>query len=134
MDDKQQWDGEPIPVERWGKDHWSTFAYVETRVVDYGGRIDDRHMRGHLAGWEQYATRLREPDGTTTEIFGHSDYDCLRDAISFGLLECSEDGYSLTPRGRIVAGKLRAHKGEGANFHTFDPGPTAGWWAAPATA
>jgi len=24
-----------INISRWGKDHWSTLAYLETRVVDY---------------------------------------------------------------------------------------------------
>lgn len=24
----------PVAPDRWGEDHWSTFAYVETRCVD----------------------------------------------------------------------------------------------------
>lgn len=142
----EQWDGEPIPLERWGKDHWSTFAYAETRIVDYDGFLDCRHMRGHLPGWDKYATRLND-GGETVELFGHNDYDCISDAFDAGLLVPSDESEStrewrrrskmdlsyrvqLTDLGRVVAGKLRAHKGSGGVFHTFDPGPTAGWWAA----
>lgn len=28
-----------------GKDHWSTFAYIETRCVDHKGVPDRNHMR-----------------------------------------------------------------------------------------
>lgn len=136
MSDKprEEWDGKPIPMERWGKDHWSTFAYIETRVVDYHGVINDRNMRGHMAGWEQYATRLKD-----AELFGHSDFDCAADAVYAGLLRYVEDDtpeprrrkdswlylrgarFALTPLGQTVAGLLRAHKGNGGNFAAFDP-------------
>lgn len=36
---------DPVPVEKFGKDHWSTFAYIETRCVDYKGVPDRDHMR-----------------------------------------------------------------------------------------
>lgn len=35
----------PVPVEMWGKDHWSTFGYIETRCVDHDGVPDREHMR-----------------------------------------------------------------------------------------
>lgn len=35
----------PVPVAAWGKDHWSTLAYVETRTVDHKGLLDHDHMR-----------------------------------------------------------------------------------------
>ncbi len=38
--------GKPVvPVDNWSTDHWSTFAYLETREVDYKGKIDLNHMR-----------------------------------------------------------------------------------------
>lgn len=89
---------ERIPMARWGKDHWSTFAYVETRIVDHGGKISHDHMRCdadrhplmHQAkrmpslggGDRKYPTRLK--DGEQPD---HDDYDCLDDAITAGLLE-----------------------------------------------
>lgn len=82
----------PIPTRRWGDDHYSTLLYLDTRVVDHRGllhslRIDtpaapmgcDPHMR--LDG--RYPTRLRAPEA---ELRGHTDYDCLADAIAAGFL------------------------------------------------
>lgn len=34
-----------IPMNKWGKDHWTTFAYVETCCVDRRGVIDFQRMR-----------------------------------------------------------------------------------------
>lgn len=84
----ENWDGAPVPMERWGKDHWSTFGYVETRCVDHDGMLAgngsiDPHLRGHdgpSAGWD-YPTRL--PDG---ELVGHDDIDCIVDAMIAGLI------------------------------------------------
>lgn len=146
MSDVEEWDGRPVPVERWGSDHWSTFAYVETRIVDHDGFLDGRHMRGHTAGWERYPTRLK--DG---ELSGHNDFDCVDDAIAAGLLipagkseglaritKRNAEGeivamthrYQLTSKGSVVAAKLRTHKGNGGNWGDFDPGPVLGWMAA----
>jgi hypothetical protein len=30
--------------KKWNKKQLSTLVYIETRVVDYGGRIDNRHL------------------------------------------------------------------------------------------
>lgn len=88
-----------VPMERWGRDHWSTLAYLETRIVDYRGKIAHDHMRchagrhplmhaakrrGRLFGsgdGSQYPTRLR--DG---ELPNHDDYDCIDDMIAAGLV------------------------------------------------
>ena len=43
-----------ISIERWGKDHWSTFGYLEAVCVDYGGRVDLRRMRTHPGRHPQY--------------------------------------------------------------------------------
>ena len=34
-----------ITVDEFGKDHWSLFAYIETRCVDHKGVLDLAHMR-----------------------------------------------------------------------------------------
>lgn len=175
-----------VPVLMWGKDHWSTFAYVETRIVDYAGMLDHDHMRtdadrhpllmsakrraltANLTG-PKYPTKLKatavpDADGhySMVALPDHDDYDCLEDAIAAGLLIVvtpTSDGsvyrdahghivrevagntpievgfvtgmtevdlmakasWKLTDMGQQVAGELRAHKGNGGNFHGFVP-------------
>lgn len=84
--------GGPISPERWGRDHWSTLLYVDTRIVDHHGLLSslrqDSHMgpKGrdpHMRTEHRYPTRLRNPD---VELRGHTDYDCLADAIAVGFL------------------------------------------------
>ena len=86
-----------IPIDQWGQDHWSTFAYLETRAVDDRGLIDNRKMRcnprlhrefahgggytGMLCDGSKYPTRLK--DG---EIDRHDDWSCLEDMVAAGLI------------------------------------------------
>ena len=127
-----------MPVTDWGKDHWSTLAYVECRAVDNGGALNPQHMRGHLGRRpEQYPTRLR--DGIDLE--GHDDYDCVADAVEAGFLEAAgkhgspgnarysyrdhtdrmvlTHRYTLTDKGAEVTAALRKHKAMGGNFAGF---------------
>lgn len=101
-----------VPMARWGKDHWTTFAYVETRWVDHRGMLGHdqmrcdrrRHPMFYAAKWRtiafgsdmdggRYPTRLKtetvDADGRwgVAELAGHDDYDCLGDAIREGLIE-----------------------------------------------
>jgi hypothetical protein len=105
-------------MSEWGKDHWSTFAYLETRAVDHKGYIDSRHMRGgfytKLGEEDKYPTRLRGYDGTdpsrlsgvmrrggyaeTRLVFNHDDYDCVDDMIAEGLVEPHPDTVSTSGR------------------------------------
>lgn len=91
----------PVPMNRWGKDHWSTLAYVETRIVDHEGQLAEPHMRSDGG---RYATRLkpteeaieearirqtageRFPTPRVEELFGHNDWDCLADMYAAGLI------------------------------------------------
>ena len=102
----------PVPMNRWGKDHWTTFAYVETCWVDHRGMLNHDKMRcdakrhpmfhaakrrgmalGTNVDGGRYPTRLKSetpgPDGQwgMVELSGHDDYDCLDDAIQAGLIE-----------------------------------------------
>lgn len=120
----------PIPIADWGRDHWSTFAYIETRIVDHKGVPQREHMRcnnkihgqfGHRGGCSSlYPTKLREGEATD-----HDDWSCLDDAEAAGLLENISTGlhpvYKLTERGFAVAGQLRRHKAGDGNFSTFVP-------------
>lgn len=117
------------PIEQFGKDHWATFAYIETRIVDHQGVPDNRHMRthpklhpglGHLDG-SAHPTRLKN----SKTIEDHDDWSCLEDCEAHNLLEHIGTGicprYKLTPKGSRVAGALRAHKAAGKNFIDFNP-------------
>jgi hypothetical protein len=122
---------EPTPtIASFGCDHWSTFGYVETRIVDHGGELDRRHMRcsdarhphfshGHDA--QGYPTRMRGEAVLTN----HDDWDCVDDCVREGLLENVGASiypvYRLTPKGLKVASDLRAHKAKEESFGTFTP-------------
>lgn len=119
-----------IPLENWGKDHWSTFAYAETLAVDNNGTIipelsrmrtnikKQQHLWSAVDG-SKYPTILR--DGSILQ--GHDDWDCLEDAVENGLLTDTGTGtykaYQLTEEGRKVADLLRKYKSLGGKFKDF---------------
>lgn len=111
--------GEPVPMVLWGKDHYSTFAYLETRTVDYKGTVDFRHMRGQRGVVSKYPTRLE----LGVELAGHSDWDCLDDIEDAGLIVNAGSGINplvqMTEKGCLVAAALRAHKAAGGHFGNF---------------
>lgn len=120
-----------IPIEKWGSDHWSTFAYIETRCVDHDGAPDVRHMRcdrdlhpqfSH-AGCDngtKYPTRYKGG-----ELADHDDWSCMDDCELVGLVENKGTGlhrvYKLTALGKLIAGQLRSHKMNKGSFATFTP-------------
>lgn len=126
-----------IPISKWGKDHWSTLAYLETLAVDSGkkglaipvnARMRTNEIRHpHLLGesfsttalyGSKYPTRLKEG-----EVEGHDDWDCVDDAIEEGLIEDVGTGlnraYKFTKLGKEVMAKLRQFKMDGGNFWGF---------------
>jgi hypothetical protein len=120
-----------IPIEQWGKDHWSTFAYIETRYVDHEGIPNIRQMRCDSARHPQFS-HIREEDERKYptrykggELQDHDDWDCLDDCELAGLVETTGTGlhprYKLTALGRLVAAQLRQHKANDGCFHDFVP-------------
>ncbi len=133
---------EHIPMDKWGKDHWSTFAYLETLAVDDGkgglaipvrARMrtnEETHpvigvaRGGNDSGYpipvggKQYPTRLKEG-----EVEEHDDWDCIDDMVREKLLEDVGSGinraFTFTKLGKKVAGELRKHKMGGKNFKDF---------------
>lgn len=117
-----------IPITQWAKDHWSTLAYIETRIVDFAGAVDPRNLRcdhrihsprargPNAAG---YPTRLR--DGATASP--HDDWSCIEDFVREGLVIWNGTGlnpiFELTELGWTVAAALRKHKGQGGQFGDF---------------
>lgn len=126
-----------VPVSRWGKDHWSTLAYIECRIVDHKGVPSRAHMRTDadlhpgLAGHTEHGVLTRTKEDRKyptrlydwTQLFDHDDWSCLEDAEEAHFLTSHGTGinpvYALTDRGRKVCAALRAHKGAGGQFATF---------------
>lgn len=126
-----------VSIKNFGKDHWSTFAYIETRCMDYKGVPDREHMRTDpdrhpgLVGFrvaqayegmhKKYPTRLKGG----YELFDHDDWDCVDDLEAAGLLEINGTGinpvYKLTDEGHEIIKQLRKFKSEGGNFADFVP-------------
>lgn len=133
---------DPVPMSRWGMDHWSTFAFLETVAVDLEGRLDekqqvrmrtdrDRHP-AYASGFQggpprnsdgtlkKYPTRLREG-----ELPNHDDWDCMDDMVAAGLLENVGTPVNpivrFTDSGHALAAELRRHKAAGENFANFVP-------------
>lgn len=142
-----------VPIDLWGKDHWSLLAYVESCCVDSAdkgvGSLDFVRMRVNpgthpLVCWTQYSdrgwkpeygTRLRgfdfkdhrtPPDQRSDMISAHDDVDCLDDLEAAGLVEVHSlvNGFvTMTKTGNRVAAALRAHKTAGGMFAHFVPDP-----------
>ena len=128
-------------IQQFGKDHWSLFAYIGTRVSDYGGRLDLVHLRiknpvlqqnrlGTMMWKPEYGTRLKgywNKDGSTNQsllILDHDDYDCLDDLEEAELIKSFGTGlnpvYKLTKFGAEVHSKLLLHKQAKKNFSDFE--------------
>lgn len=135
-----------VPMNKWGKDHWSTLAYIETVMVEVQGfqvgfdarmrqkrrtfRVmheqcpqPKRPSRGGMGipMEPKYGSRLN--DGTSLE--GHDDWDCVQDMAVEGLftvgVEGVEPGATLqfSEKGLNLAQALRKHKIGGGVFGNF---------------
>lgn len=130
-EEKEAGKGSGVGIEQFGRDHWSTFAYLETRIVDHGGIPDRAHMRCHVdrhpllvgpAGdGSVHPTRLRG----AARLAHHDDWDCCADLERAGLMinvgTALYPRYALTDRGVGVASRLRQHKASGGSFSDFVP-------------
>lgn len=133
-----------VPIEDFGKDHWSLLAYIKTRCVDYKGVLDIKHMRtknpalastASIFGPQQwkpeYGTRLSgyfNKDGSKNpdrQILDHDDHDCQEDLEEAGLIENIGTGLhpavKMTKLGLKIAAEIDAHKASGGVFAYFKP-------------
>ena len=127
---------EPIPMNKWGKDHWSTLMYLETLAVDHKGlakpvnaRMRTNEIRHpHLLGNPGFSSDALNGSGYPTrlndgEVKGHDDWDCVDDAIEERLIEDVGTGlnrvYKFTKLGKKVIAELREFKQEGGQFRDF---------------
>lgn len=124
-----------VPMAMWGKDHWSTLAYLGTRLVE-GLQPERDRMRVDVGVHPQHANRASRSTATNGKrhptrlnngctVDGHDDWSCLDDAVAEGLLTETGTGvnpyYALTSRGGAVVAALRQHKRDGGGFATFKP-------------
>lgn len=131
-----------VPIEEFGRDHWSTFGYIECRCVDHKGVPDRDHMRcnpeqhpglvNRVDRWDpKYGTRLKgygKAEGEAKQALQlewHDDWHCAEDLEQAGLLITGGTGihplFSLTDVGQKVAAQLREHKARGGTFSNFEP-------------
>lgn len=103
----ETWDKQTVPMDRWGKDHWTTLLYLETVCVDHRGKIEPLKMRTsrrnsrlagklhgetHIMGKDEYPTRLKPTQVERAEfdrvdlVGGHDDWECMNDMADLGLL------------------------------------------------
>ena len=135
---------EEITIEKFGKDHWSLFAYIETRTVDYNGILDKSHLRIKNdvvrnstpypinVYWKpEYGTKLKgyfDKKDKKLQLPNHDDLDCFDDLKKAGLIKNMGTGFNpvlnhpaeLTKFGISVASKLRNHKANGGYFSNFN--------------
>lgn len=139
---------EYFPPEKWGQDHWSCLAYVETVMADLsrfevGYDVHFRQKPHHTRVMLRDCPRpkrtsptppcmapLMSPDCGTklrdgSKVWNHDDWDCIVDMAAAGVFQQSpeeiEPGVSLTfsPKGEKVASALRSHKRKGGKFTDF---------------
>lgn len=70
-----------VPVLLFGKDHWSTFAYIETRLVDHGGfyiAVDPRMrtLAHNRRIFSHRPTAKHEREGRYQAILGKRSINC----------------------------------------------------------
>ncbi len=122
-----------IPIEKLGRDHWSTFAYIGCTVVGQGGKLQFEKMRcdvdRHPGFSHAYSPFLTTKYPTTlrdgSEILNHDDWDCADDLVTAGLLKWNGTGlnpcFELTDSGWNVFRQLTQHRNGGKSFGTFEP-------------
>lgn len=128
-----------VPPELFGRDHWSTLAYIECKLTDDNGysvrfdarmRQNRRHFRilpgGGLHGIPMpVGEGSRLADGTF--LRGHDDWNCIQDMLHLGWFEGTDEDWDagmklkLTPIGVAATAALRNHKMSGGTFSNAGP-------------
>lgn len=100
-----------LSINQWGKDHWSTFAYIESRCVDHKGVLKNANMRTNVGRHPLFVARgfgtpgdgSKYPTrGKHSELSDHDDWDCLNDMVEAGLIAVKPGNAELweVPAGR----------------------------------
>lgn len=113
-----------VPMDNWGKDHWSLLGYLDCRCTDNGGTICGAHLRHNpnkrpavvgsdmsaisplvrsegVAWKPEYGTKLAryfevsEKYRPQHRLSDHDDIDCLEDLEEAGLIK--NEGSGINP-------------------------------------
>lgn len=92
----------PVSMDRWWRDHWTTYAFLHDRILNFRGQVDPTRMRcnaplhrrlvaikpftGDIQDGSKYPTRLK--NGET--IAPHDDWSCVEDFVTAGLVTTKE--------------------------------------------
>lgn len=128
-----------VPIEKWGKDHWSTLAYLECRTVDQHGIVNNKNMRCNPRIHREFMNSARQHSGkkyptilkSGEKLEQHDDWSCVEDMVAAGLIRayfdtdhCTFGGgkakVELTADGHAYTNALRRHKSNGGTWADFD--------------
>jgi hypothetical protein len=138
-----------IPINRWGKDHWSMLGYIGVIVSENQGMMNGSKLRVNpnthvgisrpdhfrvsfdASRWQaSWGTRLNgyfeNKSDTTLHLPEHDDIDCCFDMEAEGLITMGTTVslfVQLTEKGREFEEALRRHKQDGHNFADFPNSP-----------
>lgn len=146
---------EYVPMGFWGKDHWSTLAYLESVMVDCAGfqvgtdarmktgRRNSRVMAEGCASPQRAGRATNALSMVMTEeqstklnngqrVSGHDDWSCVQDMAAEGLFAQAPDDIepgvilAFSPKGDEIANALRIFKRNMGQFSQFRwPAPPA---------
>lgn len=139
MSQKEQNETIAVRREDWGKDHFSTLVYIETRCVDYKGVPSLDHLRCNPARHQHYGGRAARLVGTMerrdepwkygsvvrggSRIPEHDDWDVIEDLVRAELLLNVGTGanpvFKLTESGWELVQAIRKHMAAGGQVSTF---------------
>lgn len=115
-----------------GKDHWKLLVFIESCIVDHGGKIDVQRMRCHPERHPRMAHKKKWKFTDNTQLSDnrmrqlHDDWDCLEDLRASGWVDASGDlwmsrhAIKLSRSGWLLAHMIRRHVGEGGTCADFD--------------
>lgn len=122
-----------IPMNKWGRDHWSTLAFVATVMADRGQFVmtGDARMRSNRKNFQampstngivmrkEHGSRLS--DGSSVE--DHDDWCCIQDFAAEGLLTVEEidvgERFRFSNKGQALVTSLLTHKMKGGTFSNY---------------
>lgn len=101
----------PVPIFLWGRDHWTTFAYVAHCIRDQRGYLENERLRVNPRLHRAFAHRgsfgpTRHPTRLSNGrlIAPHDDVSCVEDFVALGLMTHTE---SDNPSARGMFGRRR---------------------------
>ena len=136
-----------VPVAKWGRDHWTTLLYIETRCVDYKGVIGNDHMRTNARVHRKLLGEAQTRFGVTgssptilrngDELDRHDDWSCVEEMVAHGLVAMVKESdrkpsqqfgggevrLALTDLGWRVAHTIRRDRAEGKPTVRWQPKP-----------